>query len=167
MSRKIVYLFLGAILIAALYLGFTSYRNDTGRMLTKFNSQLKEEKFEELYDESSETVHLNVTKEEFVRRMKVAVRKLKNIDQDLNFQTGEHIEREIFLAEEDNTYSFRSVQKLEKDNISAVISIYWQNSGIFPKFSDFNVITQSEYSEKYGTPGVSYNKINISNPENY
>lgn len=134
-------------------------------MLTRFNSQLREEKFEDIYDEASDSVHLNVNKEEFVRRMKVAVGKLKSIDKELAFQTGREIEWEVFgHSEYDDSSQFRRVQKLEKENISVGMLVYWENSGLFPKFNDFAVVG-GEYSQKYRTPGVSYKTI--SNPENY
>src|SRR5687768_16727321 len=57
------------------------------RLIKNLNSQLREEKFEQLYEEADDSVHLNVTKERFVKRLKMAVTKLKTIDQNLNFQT--------------------------------------------------------------------------------
>ncbi len=166
MKKKIIFLFLGAAMLTSIYLGFKSYRNNTDRLLAEFNSKLKEGRFEQLYDESSNSVHLNVTKDEFVRRMRVAVSKLKKIDENLNFQTSKQIETEIFGHEErDNSFSFRRVQRLNNANVSATILIYWHNEGIFPKFDDFHVGVPTTDWKEYGTPGVSYKTI--SNPENY
>lgn len=166
MERKTVCFFLGGIFIAALCLGFIIYRNDTDRMLTRFNTQLKEEKFEEIYDESSASVHLNVTKEEFVRRMRIAAGKLKSIDRELAFQMEREIEKQYLGEIDNNGYGqFRRLQKLDKDGVSVVIGVFWDDKGIFPKFNDFFVVTGDRDARKYATPGVSYNKI--SNPENY
>lgn len=166
MSRETGYLFLGLIFIGALYIGLTNYRNDTDRLLTRFNAQLKEEKFEELYDESSDHLHLNVAREEFVRRMKVAVGKLKSIDPELAFQTGRELETEIFgRSENDGSDHLMRLQRLKKNDVSVGMLVYWDKGGIFPKFTDFGVIATGEDAHKYQTPSVSYKTI--SDPENY
>ena len=155
MNKKVIYLILSAIVLATFYFGFMNYRNNIDRLLTRFNSQIKEGKFEQLYEESSDSFHLNVTKEEFVHRMKIAVGKLKNLDANLDFKTEKQIEWEYFGKDEyDDSTQFRRIQKLEKDNVSAVILVYWENEGVFPKFNNFAVIVGNEHSQKYGTQSI-------------
>ena len=56
------------------------------KLIENLNSQLREEKFAQLYEEADDFVRLNVTKEKFVKRMKIAVSRLKAIDGNLAFQ---------------------------------------------------------------------------------
>ncbi|HMS42249.1 MAG TPA: hypothetical protein PKE69_18595 [Pyrinomonadaceae bacterium] len=97
--------------------------------------------------------------------MNVAVRKLKSLDSDLNFQVDHEIEQKNFGNDGIDRSSFlRGIQKLEKDGKVATIFVYWTNEGVFPKFMDITVMTSAD-QEKYATPSVSYNKI--SEPEKY
>jgi hypothetical protein len=119
-------------------------------LVRNLRSQLLAEKFGELYDQSADSVHINASREEFVRRMKVAVTKLKSIDESLNFQRDIDTEK-MFSGNE--SIMIRTYQKLEKDGKGVVVMLYWDNLG---KFCNLSVVPLTGTSEGCGVPGVSY-----------
>jgi hypothetical protein len=126
-------------------------------LVRNLRSQLLAEKFGELYDQSNDSVHLNVSSAEFVRRMKVAVTKLKSIDESLNFQRDIETEK-MFSGVGDESIMIRAYQKLEKDGKGVVVMLYWDNTG---KFRDLSVVPLTGTSEGCGVPGVSYTTISV------
>jgi hypothetical protein len=126
-------------------------------LVSKLRSQLLAEKFSELYDQSADTVHLNASREEFVRRMKVAVTKLKSIDETLNFQRDIETEK-MFSGFGDESITIRAYQKLEKDGKAVAVMLYWDGTG---KFRDLSVIPSAKTSQGCWVPGVSYTTTSL------
>jgi hypothetical protein len=126
------------------------------RLIKNLNSQLREEKFEQLYEEADDSVRLNVTKERFVKRMKMTVTKLKTIDQDLNFQRDTSMENG-FLGDD---LLIRSVQELEKGDKSVSMLVHWDVDG---KFFDMSVLPNSGTSEEFRVIGVSAKSYSVGN----
>src|SRR5262249_25951390 len=125
-ARSILLLPVALLVIAIVgHLIFTKPSKE--RLIKNLNSQLKEEKFEQLYEEADDSVHLNVTKERFVKRMKMAVTKLKTIDPNLNFQTDTSLENG-FLGDD---LLIRSVHELEKGDKSVSVLFHWDVNGKF------------------------------------
>lgn len=163
MSEKLVYLSLGLIILVALYFPFRSYQSNTDRLFARFSEQLKEERFEEIYNESSDTMRVSVTKEEFVGRMKVAAAKLKEIDRDLSFrrdkEAEDFIDRVRLNSEgEISPTLLKTYQILEKENKSVLVMVYWDNTGFFPKFNDLSVQLKDKTPEYYAVKGINYLK---------
>jgi hypothetical protein len=121
------------------------------RLLKNLSAQLREEKFEQLYEDADDSVRLNVAKEKFVQRMKKAATKLKEIDGDLNFQRDDETE-EMMKASRDDSTQISTFQMLKKDGKSVLVAFYWTNKG---KFSDIWAIPTQGTSEEYGVLGVS------------
>src|SRR5262249_29841855 len=101
-------------------------------------------------------VHLNVTKERFVKRMKMAVTKLKTIDPNLNFQTDTSLENG-FLGDD---LLIRSVHELEKGDKSVSVLFHWDVNG---KFFDMSVLPNAGNSEEYLVIGVSAKYYSVGN----
>ena len=136
MIRKTTIFFCSLILIIGLCFGFISYRNNVDNLFSKLSYQIKEEKFEDLYFESSESIKTTLTKQQFVEKMKEAVSKMRKVDENLNFQRDEGWEKTTsadFLKEQGFLFT---VQKLENKNISGFVTVYWDDSGVFPKFGN-------------------------------
>ncbi|HVF44800.1 MAG TPA: hypothetical protein VM936_17380 [Pyrinomonadaceae bacterium] len=106
--------------------------------------------FERLYEEGSDSLHLNVSKEKFVRRMAVAVARMKAIDARLNFQTDESTERILFGVDPD-ARRIMAIEKLEGDGKSARVLLNWDSEG---KFSELTVRPEGDTPLEYAVPGV-------------
>ncbi|MGI8469421.1 MAG: hypothetical protein ACR2N3_13310 [Pyrinomonadaceae bacterium] len=161
MNKKVAYSCIGAIILTAAYLGVVNYTHNPDRVLDRFNQQLREEKFAEIYDESDSSVKNNVTKEEFIRRMTNVIGKLKEIDPDLNFQTDVWAEQSTSPA---NAYGrLHRTTELNNGKVGVNLLIWWNSNELFPKFTDMTVISETDGSEKYATAGVSYKNITYEN----
>jgi hypothetical protein len=145
-----------ALLVVALVGHLIFSKPSKERLIKNLNSQLREEKFEQLYEEADDSVRLNVTKERFVKRMKMTVTKLKTIDQDLNFQRDTSMENG-FLGDD---LLIRSVQELEKGDKSVSMLVHWDVDG---KFFDMSVLPNSGTSEEFRVIGVSAKSYSVGN----
>ena len=124
-------------------------------LLISLRSQLQHERFGELYDQSADSVHVNVSREEFIQRLKVVVTKLKAIDEGLNFQRD--IETEKMFSDDSTRIS--AYQKLEKEGKSVVVIFTWDGTG---KFRDLSVHPANGTSQGCTVYGVSYKTISVS-----
>jgi hypothetical protein len=124
---------------------------DKDVLLGRLNAQLREEKFEQLYEGADGGLRYEWAKETFVRRMKVVVAKLKEIDPDLNLQRDSEAERDHGL-ETDPPYSMMACQRLEKGDKSVLVLHSWNEKG---EFHDLSVIPLSEASKKYRIHGFN------------
>lgn len=125
-------------------------------LMDKLTSQLRAEKFEELYEEAIDRLRFNVTKGKFIQRMKIAVAKMRAIDENLNFQRD--FERETGFPE--NGLLIVSIQKLEKGERSASVLIHWDDEG---NFFDLSVYPGPGTPEELSVYGVSYQHLYIGN----
>lgn len=117
-------------------------------LVAKMHSLLREENFERLYDEANENLRLNVTKERFVRRMKLTAAKLKAIDAGLNFKRDAALERS-FPTDESRTVL--AMERLKGDGKSVLVYLNWDGDG---KFYDLAVFPESDTSQEYAVIGV-------------
>lgn len=138
------------LLVAGVYLLFSKPNKD--RLVEKLNSQIREEKFGEIYDEAWDNLPLNVTKEQFISRMKAAVSKMKAIDADLNFQRDREFEHDMFFAGE-GAETLTVYQRLRKDGRGALISFVWTSKG---EFMDIQLQPTLETPREYFVSGVGY-----------
>lgn len=147
------------VIVVSSYLIFSKPSKE--KLIKNLNSQLREEKFEQLYEEAGDGLHLNVTKEKFVQRMEKAVTKLKAIDENLNFQRDIETEEMIKgINGDDDSFLITAIQKLEKDGKSVLVSFYWTGKGTF---QDISVLPNPGTSEEYRVYGVSYQHLYIGN----
>lgn len=152
-----------AITFALLVIGVISHlvlskpdKPNKEKLLKELTSRLMEGKFEELYEEASGFVHSNVSKEEFVRRVKIATTKLKAIDGNLNFQTDR--DAEMALTDDDGSITIRAVQQLGEGDKFVTVLIYWNSKG---EFFNLSVVPKSGTSKEYQVHGVSHNHLYI------
>ena len=168
-ARPIIFLSAAALLVVAVigYLIFSKPSKE--RLIQNLNAQLRTEKFEQLYENADDSVHLNVDKEKFVKRMKMALTKLKAIDEKLAFQRDVATETLIRDAREgpsgtiiygDESSFLTAYQKLEKNGKSAIVCFNWSTKG---KFMDLWVLPTQGTSEEYRVLGVSAKQYSVGN----
>ena len=159
-ARPIILLPVALLAVAVIgYLIFSKPSKE--RLIKNLNSQLREEKFEQLYEEADDFVRLNVTKEKFVKRMKMAITKLKTIDENLAFQRDIATEKSMgTINGEDESLSLTAFQKLEKEGKSVLVSFTWTGKG---KFFDLWVMPTQGTSEEYRVLGVSGKSYSVGN----
>ena len=149
-----------AALLVVTVIGYQIFSKPNKETLTKnLTSQLREEQFEQLYAEADDSVHLNVTKERFVKRMKIAVAKLKAIDENLAFQVD--VDGEWSMGRDGGESGmFTAFRKLEKDGKSVSVAFYWSSDG---RFFDLWTIPLQGTSEDYRVLGISGENYYVGN----
>lgn len=145
-----------ALLVVAVVGNLIFSKPSKERLIQNFNSQLREEKFEQLYEEADDSIRLNVTKERFVKRMRMAVAKLKAIDENLDFQKD--TAREMGFLSEDPL--IRCVQELENGDKSVSMLVHWDVDG---KFFEMTVLPNPGTSEEFRVIGVSGQSYSVGN----
>jgi hypothetical protein len=167
-TRPLILLAVALLVVAVIgYLLFSKPSKE--RLIQNLNAELRAEKFEQLYEEADDSVHLNVDKEKFVKRMKMALTKLKAIDENLAFQRDGATETLIRDAREgpsgkiiygDESLVLTAFQKLEKEGKSAIVCFNWSSKG---KFMDLWVLPTQGTSEEYRVLGVSAKHYSVGN----
>jgi hypothetical protein len=155
-NRKIIYLLAGAVVIVAFYGAFIIYKNNPDRLFAALKQQLEEQRFEEVYDESGDLMHLNVTKEQFVVRMTDVVSKLKEIDENLNFQRDKATEAIVNGTGSQDSPLIMVIQTLEKDNKSVAVMAIWRKQAQLTEFFDLAVLPKNSASKEFAVTGISY-----------
>ncbi|MET0645272.1 MAG: hypothetical protein ABW208_01540 [Pyrinomonadaceae bacterium] len=145
------------ILIALSGLALISFlvpvRPNKERLVARMTDCLREERFEQLYEEAGDNVHLNVSKEKFVRRMRAAAAKLKAIDPELKFQQDPVVERWIAG---DEKILLMAARKLERDGKSVSVIIQWNLEG---EFVNISASPDGATPEEFTVHGVSYKHL--------
>ena len=142
-----------ALLASGLTIPLAGCKATKSELAAKLISQLRQERFAELYDESSDMLHSNVAKGEFIQRMKIAVTKLKAIDENLNFERDWNFEKGL-IGSRDESLLVTSVHRLKKGDKDVVVVFYWEDDT--EKFFDFGVLPYPGTSEGCAVHGVAY-----------
>ncbi len=100
------------------------YNKANDQAVERLNSQIKQEKFDEIYSLSSEILRRSISKEEFISKMKIATERMKEFDDSLAWKKDETalFDKSIFHAE---NFSYRIVSKNGK---KTGIQIDWNES---------------------------------------
>ncbi len=145
------------ILIALSGLALISFlvpvRPNKERLVAGMIDCLREERFEQLYEKASDTVFTNVSKEEFVRRMRAAAAKLKAIDPELNFKSDPVVEN--WVAGDDKV-RLTAARKLEGDGVSVTVIIQWNLDG---QFYNISVTPDTATPKEFTVHGVSHRYV--------
>jgi hypothetical protein len=147
------------ILIALSGLALVSFlvpvRPNKERLVAGMVDCLREERFEQLYEQAGRNVHENVTREKFVRRMKKAAAKLKAIDPELNFQKNPMLEKWVAG---DEKIMITAARKLEGDGKSVSVLIQWNLEG---EFVNLSAAPDGTTPEEFTVHSVSYNHVTV------
>jgi hypothetical protein len=100
------------------------YNKANDQAVERLNAQIKQEKYDEIYSQSSEILRRSISKEEFVSKMKIATEKMKEFDDSLTWKKDKTalFDKSVFHAE---NFSYRIVSKNEK---KTGIQIDWHES---------------------------------------
>ena len=136
-------------LISLSALSFVVYlRPSRDRIIDGILLRVRAGQFERLYEDGSDSLHRSVSKEKFIRRMEVAVARMKAIDGRLDFRTDALTERMLFGVDPD-ARKVMAIQKLEADGKYAEVLLFWDSKG---KFTDLTVRLAGDTPGKYAVP---------------
>lgn len=148
MKRILGLLFACAFVLLVFY-GFVSYRNNDDRLFARVSEQIRNDDFEELYSESSDSVKTSFTEEEFIKKMRVVKQKLEIIDKNLQFERDLDWEQRTFAGEA-NDYGYRyTVQRISNDETSAFVMVFWDDRELLPKFQDIAVTRTDDINNNW------------------
>mgnify|MGYP001462710450 CR=1 FL=1 len=102
----------------------TYYKKANENAVEKLNAQIKKEKYDEIYSQSSEILKRTISKEEFNSKMKIATERMKEFDDSLTWKKDETALFDKSISRDDN-FSYRIVSKNEK---KTGIQINWNES---------------------------------------
>jgi len=146
-------------LIALAVLSFFNFSNlrrpNKERLIANLASRIREEKFEQLYEEADESIRLNVTKERFIQRMKFAAVRLKAIDAGLNFKRDTGLERTL---SPDDSILITAVEKLEGDGKTVTLLLSWNGKG---NFYNLSVHPENDTPQEYAVFGINGHNYRI------
>lgn len=165
MNRKILIPIVIIILAFVAFWGYAKRESDSDRIFANLISKMKEGKYKDIYENSSDFLHLNADEEKFTERMKDALEKMKKADGDLNFERnreGESIlknmERETDKAVGRETPNNRIlvIQQLGEGDNKVTVLLFWEHRGLFPKFNDLAVIPTNNERQDLRVKGIAY-----------
>lgn len=134
MKRNRVLLIAAAVLANIFWLRVfdfsTTPRTDT--LVENLNARLREESFDELYEQSSDHLHLNVRREQFVSRMKAVSARLKSVDGSLTFRRDPATEGFLDSSRlTDNSFMRLAVRQVGDKPHGFTLLMYWDGKGRF------------------------------------
>ena len=91
--------------------------------IQKLNEQIKLGEYKQVYQESAETLKTEVSEDLFVNRMNEAVKKMKEIDENLNFEKSQMADTLSKLL--NGEFWTNNFQKVEKDNKKLEFLTQW------------------------------------------
>lgn len=100
------------------------YNKANDQAVERLNAQIKQEKYDEIYSQSSEILRRSISKEEFISKMKIATERMKQIDDSLTWKKDETALFDKSMYRDDN-FSYRIVSKNGK---KTGIQISWNES---------------------------------------
>lgn len=153
-SRRIL---IGLIVLSALSF-LVPHRPSKGRLFAKLTECLREERFEQLYEEANDSLPLNVSKKGFVRRMKATAAKLKAIDPKLNFKPNARMDDLLRGNNGRDAVLITVAKTLEGNGKSVSVLISWNLKG---EFFDLSVTPENGTPEEFNVYGVSYKSRSV------
>lgn len=125
MTKKLF--FFSVLAIVSLSYGCSDLRSFGIESLTiKLHNQLKNREFEKIYDEASEHMHMNATRDEFIERAGKIVEELERVDKNINWSPN-HVfnEPNKVTTYVTNTY-FSSYKELGEGTQNISVFITWE-----------------------------------------
>ena len=115
-----------------------STRDFNDKAVEKLRQQLMDEKFDQIYDESSDISRAQLSREEFLDRIKVATHELKDVDPGLNWRRVD-ASPEPAVYRDDNWSSLN----LERDGQKVNIQLDWD-----PPFALCGMLVSGDIPER-------------------
>jgi len=139
-------IFFTSILIIVLFCSSCSglWEVSVESLASKLKLQLKNKEFGKIYDEASDFVHRNVSREDFIKRTSKIVEELERVDENINWQPDDSLGK-TFSADSytESTY-LTAYKRLENDKQEIVIFMSWEIRNGKQKISDLSAFTSSK-----------------------
>jgi hypothetical protein len=149
------------------FLGYVSRESDPDRLFAALIKQMQKGNYEDIYENSSDLLQLNVNKAEFTQRMSEALRKIKQVDGELNFRRDKEEETSIFTIQRNsdkaigrsspNTQNF-VIERLGNGGNEIMVMVFWDEKGLFPKFGDLTILPINNERQDLRVKGIVYKK---------
>ena len=111
MSRK----FASFIFVAVTFFaGCNNYKEANKQAVERLNNQFKQEKYDEMYQQSSDILKSSISKKEFTERVKEVREKMKDVDENFIWQEDKNIHFDEGVFRDDN-FSYRTMSKNGKE----------------------------------------------------
>jgi hypothetical protein len=125
--------------------------------IQKLNKQIRFGQYREVYKESAETLKAGISEDLFVNRMNEAVKKMKEVDEDLNLEQSEL--SDILSKITEGEFWITNFQKVENNNNNLEFLTQWvkENERSSFKLRSLSIIKPAE-KEKYSVYYVEQEK---------
>lgn len=114
---------------------------------SKLKLQLKNKEFGTIYDEASDFVHRNVSREEFIKRTSKIVEELERVDENINWQPDNSLGKTFSVDTYTESTYLTAYKRLENEKQEVLIFMSWEIKDGKQKFSDLHAFT-SQASER-------------------
>ncbi len=143
MTRKSLFV---SILTIALFSASCSslWELSVESMAEKIRWQLKNRQFGKIYDEGSDFMRNNASREEFIERASKIVEELERIDPDIKWQPDDTLGRTYRAETRADGYYVLAYRKLENDKQKISIFVSWEIKDGNQKVSDISAFTSSD-----------------------
>lgn len=123
------------IFVFLFFIGCLSFAKKNPALLAeKLRWQLKNEKFEQIYDEASNDVHSNITKQEFIEKMKRLVSEMRTFDKELNWKNNYDLGYSSQVDHFDKSNFYSAFRELGEESSDITILMYWSDEEGEPEF---------------------------------
>ncbi|HEX9961307.1 MAG TPA: hypothetical protein VGB00_10265 [Pyrinomonadaceae bacterium] len=143
MNRKLL---LVSILAIALFSSSCSvlWELSVEAQAEKLRLQLKNKQFGKIYDESTDSVHRNVSREEFIERTSKIVEEMERVDENINWQPNDYLGKTFAVETYSQSTYLRAYKELGDDNRKILIQMSWEKVNGKIKFSHLTAFTSSD-----------------------
>ncbi|HEX8734791.1 MAG TPA: hypothetical protein VF721_05665 [Pyrinomonadaceae bacterium] len=156
MTRK---LFLVSILAIAFFSSSCSvlWELSVEAQAEQLRWQLKNKQFGKLYDESTDFIHRNISREEFIERTSKIVEEMERVDKDINWQPNDNLGTTYAVETYTKNTYLTAYKKLGKDKQKILIHMGWEHVDGKMKLSHLSAFTSSDAERPFII--ITYGKI--------
>ncbi len=124
----------------------------------KLRLELKNKEFGKIYDEASEFVHRNVSREEFIERTERLVEELKRVDENLNWQPDDTLGKTFEVDYYTEFTQLSAYKKLENEKQFILILLSWEHINGKKKLTHLSAFTGANSERPFHI--ITVGKIN-------
>lgn len=147
------------------FAGYVNRSSDPDRLFADLINNMKTGRYEDIYANSADLLHLNVDHKNFKERMTDALEKMRKADGNLNFvrdkdweQRNAQRQRESDKAvgrktPNDLIFVF---QELGTGDDKVTVLLMWQHKGLFPEFVNLSVMPNNSERRDLFVKGILY-----------
>ncbi|MDQ3801771.1 MAG: hypothetical protein M3384_20290 [Acidobacteriota bacterium] len=121
--------FVGLILAFALFSsGCTVLWETSVELLSeKLRWQLKNKQFGEIYDESTDFIHRNISREEFIERTAEIAAGLERVDKDIKWQPNDYLQKTYVVETYNRSTYLKAYKELGEGKEKIIIHMSWED----------------------------------------